>query len=217
MNHKWEEWMQTKLRPALRKDRLITILLAGVLILVISLPAGKKEAQKKDVTDKSKLTEGEMTAWVEGEADGKQAFSSEETYVRELEERLQKILGSIDGIGDVTVMITLEQTRELVLEKEQKKLQKQTEELSSGESVKSGWETSTEESVAYAETGKEREPVVIKQIYPKVEGVIVVAEGVENGNLKAEITQAIQALFGLEAHKIKVLRMGHISSHAGIE
>lgn len=217
MNHKWEEWMQTKLRPALRKDRLITILLAGVLILVISLPAGKKGAQKKEGMDAGKLTEGEMTAWAEGEADEKEAFSSEESYVRELEERLQKILGSIDGIGDVTVMITLEQTRELVLEKEKKKLQKQTEELSSGESVKSGWETSTEESVAYAETGKEREPVVIKQIYPKVEGVIVVAEGVENGNLKTEITEAIQALFGLEAHKIKVLRMGHISSHAGIE
>lgn len=217
MNHKWEEWMQTKLRPALRKDRLITILLAGVLILVISLPTGKRGAQKKEVTDGGKLAEGEMMAWAEGEADGKEAFSSEETYVREMEERLQRILGSIDGIGDVTVMITLQQTRELVLEKEQKKLQKQTEEQSSGESVKSGWETTTEESVAYAETGKEREPVVIKQIYPKVEGVIVVAEGVENGNLKTEITQAIQALFGLEAHKIKVLRMGHISSHAGIE
>ena len=40
---------------------------------------------------------------------------------------------------------------------------------------------------------------------PKVEGVLVVAEGAGKGNMTSEITQIAQALFGVEAHKVKVL------------
>lgn len=36
-------------------------------------------------------------------------------------------------------------------------------------------------------------------------GVLVVAEGAGKGNMTSEITQIAQALFGVEAHKVKVL------------
>lgn len=49
------------------------------------------------------------------------------------------------------------------------------------------------------------DPFVVKTITPKVEGVLVVAEGAGKGNMAGEITQIIQALFGVEAHRIKVL------------
>lgn len=45
----------------------------------------------------------------------------------------------------------------------------------------------------------------MKTITPKVEGVLIVAEGAGKGNMAGEITQIIQALFGVEAHRIKVL------------
>ena len=48
-------------------------------------------------------------------------------------------------------------------------------------------------------------PFVAKTITPKVEGVLVVAEGAGKGNMTSEITQIAQALFGVEAHKVKVL------------
>lgn len=41
----------------------------------------------------------------------------------------------------------------------------------------------------------------------KVEGVLVVAEGVGNAQTDAEIIRAVQALFSLESHKIKVMKM----------
>lgn len=215
MSHKWEEWMQTKLRPALRKDRMITFLLAGVLILVISLPTGKKAVQKDEKTEK--IEERGTNASDESLGKETEYTMTDEAYVKELEARLREILKEMDGIGDVSVMITLSQSRELIFQKDEKKTQKQTEDNASQTSIKLGREMITEENTVYAENGKEKEPVVIKQIYPKVEGVIIVAEGVGNGNLKAEITEAVQALFGLEAHKIKVLKMGHISSHARIK
>ena len=50
-------------------------------------------------------------------------------------------------------------------------------------------------------------PYVIKTLEPIVEGVIVVMEGGGNPTVAAEVTEAVQALFHVEAHKIKVLKM----------
>ncbi len=44
-------------------------------------------------------------------------------------------------------------------------------------------------------------------LYPEVEGVLVSCEGAGTGTVNAEITEALQALFNLDAHKIKVLSM----------
>jgi stage III sporulation protein AG len=40
-----------------------------------------------------------------------------------------------------------------------------------------------------------------------VEGVSVVAQGGGDSQIQKNITEVIQALFGIEAHKIKVVKM----------
>lgn len=52
-------------------------------------------------------------------------------------------------------------------------------------------------------TTSEKEQV----LYPEIAGVLVSCEGAGTGTVNAEITEALQALFNLEAHKIKVLSM----------
>jgi len=42
---------------------------------------------------------------------------------------------------------------------------------------------------------------------PVIEGVIIVMEGGDNSFVVSAVTEAVQALFPLEAHKIKVLKM----------
>ena len=42
-----------------------------------------------------------------------------------------------------------------------------------------------------------------KKLSPEVEGVIVIADGGDNAVVVQNITGAIQALYGVEAHKIK--------------
>ncbi len=41
-------------------------------------------------------------------------------------------------------------------------------------------------------------------VSPKVEGVIVTAEGADNVNVKTNIISAIEAITGVAAHKIQV-------------
>ncbi len=42
---------------------------------------------------------------------------------------------------------------------------------------------------------------------PQVEGVVVACEGGDRASVQAEISAAVQALFDLEPHKIKVCKM----------
>ena len=48
---------------------------------------------------------------------------------------------------------------------------------------------------------------MIKEMEPEIEGVLVAAEGGDNENVANEITQAVQVLFNIPVHKIKVVKM----------
>ena len=64
-----------------------------------------------------------------------------------------------------------------------------------------------EEVTVYSDTTAGNIPYVVQEIYPEVEGVLVVAEGGGDSYVNLAITDAIQALFGIEAHKIRVVKM----------
>ena len=66
---------------------------------------------------------------------------------------------------------------------------------------------SREETVYEEDGSRGKSPYVISETNPKVEGVLVIAEGGGNSRIKQEILEAAQALFGIEAHKIKIVKM----------
>ena len=52
----------------------------------------------------------------------------------------------------------------------------------------------------------ENTPVIAKELRPELSGIIISAQGGGNPTVRAEISAAMEALFGLPAHKIKVLK-----------
>ena len=103
-------------------------------------------------------------------------------------------------------MITLESTSEAVVNKDVPYTRNNEEELS-GEQTKSSHSFESKEETVMVETDGDTAPYVIKSIYPKIEGVVVVAEGAGQASIKNEIVEAIEVLFGVEPHKVKVLGM----------
>ena len=49
-------------------------------------------------------------------------------------------------------------------------------------------------------------PIVEKELYPEISGIVISASGGGNPTVQAEISAAMEALFDLPAHKIKVLK-----------
>ncbi len=54
---------------------------------------------------------------------------------------------------------------------------------------------------------KETESFNKGKYLPEVEGVLIIAQGGDDAKIKNEITEAAKVLFGVEAHKIKVMKM----------
>ena len=49
-------------------------------------------------------------------------------------------------------------------------------------------------------------PYVKQELSPVIEGVLVVAEGGDNAVVKQNITEVVQALFGVDTHKIRLMK-----------
>lgn len=125
----------------------------------------------------------------------------------DLEERLEKVLTEMAGVGKVKVMITLKSSEELVVEKDDTMVRSNTNENDSAGGSRMVNQVDMAPSTVYRTKGSESEPYVVKTISPRVEGVVVVAQGGGNGVVNKNITEMVQALFGVEAHKVKVVKM----------
>ena len=123
-----------------------------------------------------------------------------EQYTENLEERLTSVIRGIDGAGETKVMITFESTFEKVYANNAR-----LEESGSGENSNLG--KSSEKEIVLAGRGTSGEaPVLLKELCPKVKGVVVVCEGAKNANVEAKIKEAVTSLFGISELKVCVTK-----------
>lgn len=127
-----------------------------------------------------------------------------ETYEAELERRIQEILAGVDGVGEVDVMVVLKSSEEKVIHVDKSTTSSATEEKGEGGTSRTVRQQELSESTVM--NGQSQAPVIEKELSPEVSGIIISADGGGSAAIKAEISEAMEALFGLPAHKIKVLK-----------
>ncbi len=172
------------------KKKVGVLFLIGVLLVIVSIPLPLKKSSNVNRQDTSSLM-GEQSSIDVQSGD---TPMTEANYKRALESQLQELLVNMEGAGDVQVMITLEATSQKVLEKDVS--------TSEGE---------IDQATVYTENDYGKTPYVNKELYPRVEGVVVIAQGGENPVVIKNITEAIQALFEVDTHKIKIMKMKSIN------
>ena len=199
------EWKNGTLRSMLKgnKEKVIFLFCSGLLLFVISLPNGK-------TTDS-----GLRAGTVEGVADestaledtGEEAAAKEESgsYEEKLEQRIRELLKSVDGVGEADVMVVLKSSEERIWHVDKSSTSSVTEESgsSSGSSRVIREENQSESTVL---DGKSQSPVMEKEVKPEISGVVISADGGGSAVIRAEISEAMEALLGLPANKIKVMK-----------
>ncbi|MGN0297636.1 MAG: stage III sporulation protein AG [Lachnospiraceae bacterium] len=177
--------MSEKLKELLSKMnfwQLLLILVAGFVLVFLSLP---KKEESEPVQQNSTLSE-----------------LTESSYEEKLERKLEEMLSQVEGIGEVEVVITIKASGEIVLNKDVR-----TNSSSSNESEQDG-SSRISNSEEYEEdtilTGEI--PYVIQEYSPVIEGILVIAEGGGSAEIQEEINNALTALFDIAPHKIKVLK-----------
>ena len=124
------------------------------------------------------------------ESSKKETSDSVSDYVAGLEERLTNSLKNVEGVGKVSVVINVESGMETVL------ATKVTVTENGG--VKETVET------PIIINGK---PVVLKEMFPKITGVLIVAEGAGSISVLRRIQQATVSLLDINVNDIEILTM----------
>ena len=111
-----------------------------------------------------------------------------------LEERLTQIINQVDGISDVSLIINYKDSgkSEYVFN---------TKETIAEE----GNVLNLEKEIAYNESSGQKSAIKTSQNNPQIEGVIIVAKGIENSENKQKIQSAIASLLGIASYKVQVL------------
>ena len=115
------------------------------------------------------------------------------TYRAETEARLSQILSRVKGVGKAEVMITFADSGQTFFAED-------TEEQRKGEQT----DFSAFPVLKNDGSGTES-PLVTKKVTPEISGVLVVAQGAGQPQVKTEIIHAVRALLGVKAHRIEVL------------
>ena len=126
--------------------------------------------------------ESKSTGTEETNAETDQSLSDQDWQTK-MENRLIQVLEQVQGVGTAEVFLTCEGTQEKVVEKDET------------------------ETVYERDSRGNQTPYVSSEIYPKVTGVLVVAQGGDDPVVVQNIQEAVQVLFQVEAHKIKVMKM----------
>lgn len=227
------ELVRSKSLGLFKKDNLILMILAGILLFIIALPTKETEKESPSITENINqsgnlsaenvpvvdftgmaLASGDSVFSKEGgqqaeslQMDGLQMADLQNTYGQTLERQLEEVLSSVEGVGKVKTMITFACSQEYILEKESLVNRSNTVEKDSQGGNRTVTQYQAEDTTVYSSTSGENIPYVTKTVSPRVEGVLVVAQGAGNGTVNRNITEVVQALFGLEVHKVKVVPM----------
>ena len=215
----------SKLWGRMTKEKWIALLAIGaiLMILAVPLPGGEKTGGKADESGQTVSGgfyqgEGSDQDAGSGETGGEAGSGAREgagagitasgnSYEAALEERIEGILQSVDGVGTVDVMVVLKSSGEKVLRVDRTSSSDTTKETDSAggtrEASVSQWEENT--VLTGQGTGSGASPIVEKELSPEISGIIISAQGGGSPSVQSEISEAMEALFGLPPHKIKVL------------
>lgn len=168
----------------LKLDKRKKIILIGILIVVALIiyffpTKGNKEA-KESISNNTEITK---------------------------EKQLEKVLSNIKGTGKVSVMITYLSSAEVIcannVETETNTVTEKTENGGIRES-----ETIIEnKSPVTISNGDGENALIMVEREPEIKGVIVVAQGAENINVKLELQKAVETVLQISPSQVEVFAM----------
>ena len=172
MKINWTEWKASRLSEKLRQHKYVLLVIAAGIVLMAWPTAGGKASA----------------------ADKRETAAVEEDFsVEALEERLSRVLSKIEGAGEVSVVLTVQNGTERIL-------------ASNKAAEQTGERREMEEEIVLIEGEYGEEALLIGQRYPSFRGALVVCRGGDDPQVCLWITQAVSALTGLGTDKITVCK-----------
>lgn len=192
-----KEWFK-KSQEGKDKKKQIENIVVFIIILIITVLiinnmwSSEEKDEKDDVTDTSKVLA---------------QISTSDDEKDDLEERLEDILETINGVGKAKVLIKYSESSTIVAMYNETVSESSTKENDSDGGNKEIKESENKKEIVYTDENGTNQPITEKIIMPTIEGAIITAQGAGNANVKTSIVSAVEAVTGLAVHKIQVFEM----------
>ncbi|MCL2501209.1 MAG: hypothetical protein FWE90_12875 [Defluviitaleaceae bacterium] len=179
-----------------KKALMFTVLVAGALVMLL----GRFFTAQERV-----LENGDSQIPI---AYVPQTPPADVTDIRAVEERLEEFFTLVEGAGKVRVMVGFTAHRETVFAMDIISSESLTREEDAQGGNREMRQTSDQsQTVLVPDRNGSSRPLVLRESEPRIEGIVIIAEGGDSPLVRAELTRAAQAVLGLDAHRIQVLTM----------
>ena len=164
------------------KRNLKIVFLVGMAILcgIFVIAIGKKEKENVEVVSSNTY------------------YRTTLEYCQQLENKLTSVLSNIKGAGNISVMISVDGSPELVYAED---VDNKVSSNASGTTT-----TSNSSSPIIINIDGNSNALVLTENLPKVKGVIVVSSGASDIGVKLDILNAVSTLLDISTEKVSVLK-----------
>ena len=189
-----EDFIKKRVKNNNTLYNLIIVFLVGVLILIVTnffngsneiAKSATADAQQQDQPTQSEILNYELSKKTE----------------------LKNMLSSVQGVGKVDLMIYFESGEELVPALNQNNVNSTTKENDGQGGERNTTQNTNGSQVVITNEGNNSKPLILKKNYPKVTGVMIVAEGAEDRQVQYGIKNAVASLFDISTNKVNVYPM----------
>ena len=171
------EWMKLLSGKSLK---IVVLSILAIVALVVFMNFGSE----------SKVVNGDEKA-------SQFEYQTTMKYCSDLESKLVAILSQIKGAGNVSVMLSVDGSPELIYAMDSD---------SKVSSNSSGSTTTNSSTPIIVQTSSGSSPLVLSENLPVVKGVIVVSSGASDIAIKLDILNAVSTLLDISTDKISVLK-----------
>ncbi len=204
VDEKPTSWLDQLKKPKKKKGIPLLYLIIAAGIGVIFMFSGSFFQSPEQVQ--------EVFSEQAGSKDSEPTFSQKKSnpssmaeYENVYETQLKEALDEVAGVSDATVIVNLDSTEEKIVEKNSTSTDKYTDESPNDGGSRKIEEQSSEEQVVVIQNDNGQEPIIVSTKKPVVRGVVVVAVGAENMEVKKMIVDAVTRLLDVKSHRVMVL------------
>ncbi|MBC8577189.1 hypothetical protein [Yanshouia hominis] len=138
-------------------------------------------------------------------AAGEGSMNSQE-YLEKTEARLERLLSGVQGVGKVSVMLTLEHGVEYRYARDEKLSQNSTTTYSGGIPQRLEEEQEQEQSYLLVDSSGGRRPLVLTELPPRIQGVVVVCEGAGSAPVASRVIDVVTTSLGITSLQVCVVQ-----------
>lgn len=146
---------------------VLLVVLVGIILMLLPVSSQTKETEEN-----------------------KSQIPQESFDLAAMEQRMEAVLGKIDGVGKLRLMLTLQSGTRLTLAEDTQRDQDRTQ----------------REIVTLNRGSGNQEIVITNRFYPVYQGAVVVCQGADSSAVRLAITETVQALTGLPSDRIRVAK-----------